>query len=103
MKAYSEQFPQAKRMERWRFGVERGPFFGMKGNVTMDGWFWAIRFPMWVVVILSSLLPAMVLLRDLKRRREILPGHCRTRGYDLRATPERCPECGAVQASGVEA
>jgi ferredoxin len=52
--------------------------------------------PDWLPVLLFALLPAhrlAILGRRWHRRRL---GLCPSCGYDLRATPDRCPECGAV-------
>jgi hypothetical protein len=58
-----------------------------------------LLIPIWLLAALLALLPVLDLMRYRKRRREALRrkmGRCRRCGYDLRATPERCPECGAV-------
>ncbi len=53
-----------------------------------------IRFgaPLWVAVLPG----AFVLLALVRRSRKHKRGLCRVCNYDLRATPDRCPECGTL-------
>jgi hypothetical protein len=50
--------------------------------------------PPWEMAIGSSCIPLLTVARYLGRRRPL--GLCLTCGYDLRATPDRCPECGEI-------
>lgn len=55
-----------------------------------------VSVPLWWVTILTALLPALYIMRFALRRRRLAGGSCLKCGYDLRATPDRCPECGTV-------
>jgi hypothetical protein len=59
----------------------------------------AIIMPLWPIVLLAALLPLIRLRRWLRLRRHSFAGCCTMCGYDLRATPDRCPECGAIPAN----
>jgi hypothetical protein len=58
-----------------------------------------VEVPDWFLIAVLLVLPAM---RWAPRRRPA-PGSCPTCGYDLRATPQRCPECGATPSVPSEA
>jgi hypothetical protein len=58
---------------------------------------WAYVVPYWPLVLLASAIPSVRVITWYAGHRRFLKGRCRQCGYDLRATPERCPECGAVQ------
>jgi hypothetical protein len=55
-----------------------------------------ISAPPWILVLITSALPAGWLVGRWKRRRRVVGSHCEKCGYDLRATPDRCPECGTL-------
>jgi hypothetical protein len=62
-----------------------------------------IYFPHWFAALLFAILPTVRLRSILRTRRENRIGLCQHCGYDLRATPDRCPECGAVAAKSLGA
>jgi len=51
----------------------------------------------WLIALFTAPLPGLAIIRYLRTRRSA-HGKCRSCGYDLRATPDRCPECGAIPA-----
>jgi hypothetical protein len=69
------------------FSVRRG---GSPFNSTVVG------APLWGLTAIAALLPIGWLIAAVRRSRRIGRGQCRNCGYDLRATPGRCPECGTV-------
>jgi hypothetical protein len=57
------------------------------------------RFPLWPLLG-ASIFALGMQLRRYRRRCESMDMLCPTCGYDLRATPVRCPECGMSCQSG---
>jgi hypothetical protein len=54
--------------------------------------FYLCRVPIWLFIVVS----AGTCVFYIRKRPQVRAGFCRRCGYDLRATPQRCPECGAT-------
>jgi hypothetical protein len=55
---------------------------------------WAVHFPHWALIPVGTVAPLVWFVKTGRRRRRSRAGLCPHCGYDLRATPGRCPECG---------
>ena len=64
-------------------------------SVVLVRWWY---LPLWLPSALFATPPAVWILRRIRRFRRWRRGLCPACGYDVRATPDRCPECGTVPA-----
>ena len=80
-------------------GTIQGQGLGPHGNAAEWGICRGVQAPFWTVALALAILPvSSVIFNLIRRRRERRrnPKACIQCGYDLRATPDRCPECGRL-------
>lgn len=88
--------PMGQYQRKWSFlGFEAWdlPVHPTNGGGRVRGF----QIPMWSLVLPFGILSTPVLMRARRwrrARRRRRAGQCPTCGYDLRASPETCPECG---------
>jgi hypothetical protein len=77
------------------FAADRRFAFGKTSQTmpTFQSTFWQARCPAWLAAMAFAILPV---LQATRWRRRHPAGHCRNCGYDLRGTPNLCPECGTA-------
>lgn len=94
--------PSAAPRDPWRgrarSAVNRLGFgFDARGEPQNYGYkAWEVVCPNWFVAGLAGAVVCGRAYLWRRRRRRGRLGRCPACGYDLRATPDRCPECGAV-------
>jgi hypothetical protein len=70
--------------------------FGISPTRSVPVTTYIFSVPFWLLFLLIST-PSLSLYRRRRQRRiNALLGLCRICGYDLRATPDRCSECGSL-------
>jgi hypothetical protein len=77
---------------RWK----RLGFYHYRQEYEDLGVFRLVAAPHWAIAAILLPLPAMWLCRRVREVRRRRSGLCPACSYDLRATPERCPECGST-------
>jgi hypothetical protein len=82
--------------EFFGFAFHRGAYFDVKGN---DVWYlgsgWSFYVPYWAILLVTVPLPMSYVWTMRRRAKRRKKGECAGCGYDLRASTDRCPECGA--------
>ena len=78
-------------------GSVLGVYFAMNSDSPHGQGEIRLQLPYCMVLLAALVLPAAWIVAVRRRRtRDLAARNCTNCGYDLRATPNRCPECGMV-------
>jgi len=100
-------FPSQKPSGRRRFSFHSG--FGASASSWSDwnrsrsivptlGTSMYFSVPIWLLM-LPFMIACLMVMRLFRKRLRHIQGCCQKCGYDLRASPDRCPECGMVKVA----
>ena len=84
------------------FGAHRWEQTVKRNGPRYTNYYWGLSLPTWFLAALLGIAPAVRLMFRRRRRTRLGAGLCPGCGYDLRATPGRCPECGHAAAAQQE-
>jgi hypothetical protein len=98
--AWYDRQPTGSHLRKFGFAYDHDTYFERNWTPSLIamGRYVQVGVPFWAawVVWLTPIPFAVVFGRRVVTEGRIKRGQCVACGYDLRATPERCPECGAV-------
>jgi hypothetical protein len=95
--AYGTRYvsPPARLGNAFGFGTYEDRIVGGRGGWAIN----VVAVPYWAISFLFAALALPLAFARLRARARRRQGLCPNCGYDLRASPERCPECGTVTPS----
>jgi hypothetical protein len=93
--AFTDFAEQISLDDQITYGTDAHAFGGFGCSLHDSKGYREIWLPTWVMLLASMAPMGLVGLRYWRRKHRPA-GCCKHCGYDLRATPDRCPECGKI-------